>query len=848
MAVKEIKHQTLGDIVRPVNYTLAFEPDMKTFAYSCHERIAVKARKRTKMIKLNAKGLKIKSVVVKEGKKEQQGVFALDEKREELTVGLKEAVIGDVEIKIEFDGTCGDNLEGFYRSKYTANGKDHYILTSQFEAPSARAAFPCFDEPEFKATYDVSFVIERELDAISNMPAKSEKKFDSKRKTVVFQTTPVMSSYLLYLGVGKYDYLEDSKGRVKLRVVTTPGKKKFASMALDFGRKILDAEEQYFGIKFPLPKLDLIAIPDFSAGAMENWGAITFRETALLGDEKLTAEAMKQRIIEVIAHEMVHQWFGDLVTMKWWDDLWLNESFATFMAYRITNDVFPEYKMMVNYYRDTVASAFADDALKSTHPINLPLNTPGEISSAFDHVSYDKGGSVLFMLEDYMGKEIFRKGLQEYLKKHSYKNATKYDLWDALEGAAKEEGLELPISEVMRDWVDQPGYPMLHLSENKEEGGYLVQQKRFTLLNYPLEEEWKVPIHYKSEMNERRLLMDDKNFTIKDGSQWLKLNYGQAGLYRVRYEPEALERIGMLIKEKRLDEIDAWGVDNDLFAMARSGMIPARQYVEFARRYMTDCAYPANVSVSGHLSFVYMMTEGLPYHEESRLASIEFNKAMLSKLGWEKKENESALDTMTRAIAISALGFADDRETVEKANRLFNNFVGGKGDIDTNLRSAIYGIAARSNGSQELFDRFLKMYREEQLPEEKIKALQSIGLMKSPELITRALDTSLMSDKVRLQDSIIVLGSAGSNEKSRPVLLQWMKKNWKTLMATFESAGRMLVYALETLDIYADKNSRKEIDAFFKKKENVRDDIKRPLEQTLERIDVNIKFVEANKN
>jgi len=316
MAVKEAKHQTLGDIARPVNYSLIFEPDMKTFVYSAHETIAVKARKRTKIIKLNARGLTIKSIVVKNGKKEQPGAFELDEKKEELTIKLKEAVMGDAEIKIEFDGTCGDKLEGFYRSKYTFGGKDGYILTSQFEAPSARAAFPCFDEPEFKATYDVSFVIDRGLDAISNMPVKSEKKFDAKRKMVVFQTTPIMSSYLLYLGVGKYDYLEDSKGRVKLRVVTTPGKKKYGQMALQFGRKILDAEEEYFGIKFPLPKLDLIAIPDFSAGAMENWGAITFRETALLGDEKLTAVVVKMRIIEVIAHEMVHQWFGDLVTMN----------------------------------------------------------------------------------------------------------------------------------------------------------------------------------------------------------------------------------------------------------------------------------------------------------------------------------------------------------------------------------------------------------------------------------------------------------------------------------------------------------------------------------------------------
>ena len=847
MAVKVTKHQTLGDIVRPSNYNLVIEPDMNAFSYTAHERITVKARKRTKIVKLNAKGLLIKSVIVKKGKSEQVGAFSLDEKNEELSVRLKEAVVGDAEIAIEFSGNCGDKLEGFYRSKYNLNGKDHYILTSQFEAPSARSAFPCFDEPEFKATYDVTFIIDKNLDAISNMPVKKETKVDAKRKSVTFQTTPLMSSYLLYLGVGKYDYIEDNNGRVKLRVVTVPGKKKLAQMALQFGRKILDAEEEYFGIKFPLPKLDLIAIPDFSAGAMENWGAITFRETYLLGDEKLTAVVVKMRIIEVIAHEMVHQWFGDLVTMKWWDDIWLNESFATFMAYRISDEVFPEYKLMVNYYRDTIATALADDALKSTHAINLPVSTPGEISSAFDHVSYDKGGSVLFMLEDYVGKEVFRQGLQEYLKKNAYKNATKFDLWNSIQNAAKERGLDLPVSEVMSDWVDQPGYPMLSLSENKDEGGYLVEQKRFTLLDFDTEEEWRIPVHYKSEMNERRILLDDKRFTIKDGSQWLKLNYGQSGLYRVRYETEMLGRIGKLIRERRMSDIDSWGVDSDLFALVRSGRIPAHQYVDFVKNYMMECAYPANVSVSGHLSFIYEMTEGLPYNEQARLACIEFNKGILSKLGWEKKEGENMLDIRTRAMAISSLGFADDRETVEKANAMFDSFVSGKGELDTNLRAAVYGIAARSNGSPELFDRFIKMYNEQPLPEEKIKALQSAGLMKSQDLIIKALETSLMPDKVRLQDSIILLNSVGSNIKSRAVLLSWMKKNWKRLMSTYESAGRMLVYALDDLEIYADKNSRKDIDSFFRKKENMRDDIRRELEQVLEKIDANINFVDANR-
>ena len=396
------KHQTLGDNVIPVNYKLCIEPNFKTFKFNGDCTIAVKIKKKTSTVLLNAKELKIKSAAVLSGKKEVRCAFSLDGKLERLSIKTEEPISGAATLRISYQGIHNDKLYGFYRSKYMEGKRERYVMTSQFEAPDARAAFPCFDEPGFKATFDLSLLVDKDMTALSNTPRKSSRKVGS-RKLVTFLTTPKMSTYLLYMGVGKFEAIGDDAGRVRTHVITTPGKKELGKIALDYGKRLLAAEEKYFGIDFPLPKMDLIAVPDFAVGAMENWGAITFREYGFLTDAKQASAGIKQRICEVIAHELVHQWFGDLVTMKWWDDLWLNESFATFMSYKIADTVFPELKMLLNYYETRFPSAFGVDAFKSTHPISVNVNSPEEINSLFDMVSYSKGSTVLNMLEDFVG-------------------------------------------------------------------------------------------------------------------------------------------------------------------------------------------------------------------------------------------------------------------------------------------------------------------------------------------------------------------------------------------------------------------------------------------------------------
>ena len=436
-------------LISKINYDLIFEPLFSNFTFNGKEIISFTASTPIKTLKLNSAELKIKKCYIIKNGKTIHTKYNIDEKKEELSITPEKKINGKVKLCIEFTGTLNDRLLGFYRSQYKDKaGKRKYLATTQFEAADARRAFPCWDEPAVKATFDVSLIVDKTLSAISNMPQKTKKKFGTKT-LVEFERTPVMSTYLLYLGVGEFEFLETKLRNIKIRVVTTRGKKSNAKLSLELTKKFLGEYEKYFGIKYPLPKLDMLAIPDFAAGAMENWGAITFRETILLYDPKTSSTRTKQYIAEVISHEIAHQWFGNLVTMKWWNDLWLNESFATFMATKIVDRFYPEWDYWDQFLDDAMSTAMSLDALKTSHPIDVKVNHPSEIREIFDSISYDKGGCILRMLEHFVGEKNFQKGLQKYLTKHQYDNAQGSDLWNAIGQVAKQ-----PIDKMMKTWIN----------------------------------------------------------------------------------------------------------------------------------------------------------------------------------------------------------------------------------------------------------------------------------------------------------------------------------------------------------------------------------------------------------
>ena len=377
--------------ISQINYDIQFEPIFTNFTFNGIEIITLTTTT-TNTFTLNSAELEIKNCHIIHKGKTIKAKSSLNAKNETLSIKTTKKISGRVKICIEFTGILNDRLLGFYRSKYKDTaGKTKHLATTQFEAADARRAFPCWDEPAVKATFDVSLLVDRHMTAISNMPEKIKKKVNSK-VLVEFERTPIMSTYLLYLGVGEFEFIQDNLRNIKLRVVTTKGNKKKARLSLDLTKKFLSEYEKYFGIKYPLPKLDMLAIPDFAAGAMENWGAITFRETILLYDPKTSSTRTKQYIAEVISHELAHQWFGNLVTMKWWNDLWLNESFATFMATKIVDKFYPEWDLWDQFLDDAMNTAMSLDSLKTSHPIDVDVNHPSEIRSIFESISYDMGG------------------------------------------------------------------------------------------------------------------------------------------------------------------------------------------------------------------------------------------------------------------------------------------------------------------------------------------------------------------------------------------------------------------------------------------------------------------------
>ncbi|MDE1832881.1 MAG: M1 family metallopeptidase [Candidatus Micrarchaeota archaeon] len=843
-------HRTLGDNFTPSNYSLILTPNMKTFRYGGKETISGSIRRRTRSIRLNSSELKLSRATISSSRGSQEATIRENRKESTITLTVPQPVGGEVQVRIEFEGVNNDGMYGFYRSRYTHNGREEYILTSQFEAPSARTAFPCVDEPGFKATFDLELIIDKELTAISNMPVREQVSTLEGKRAVRFQRTPKMSTYLLYMAVGKFESVSTKLGTLPIRVLTVPGKVAYASMALEYAKRFIKFFNEYFGIKFPLPKMDLIAIPDFAAGAMENWGAITFREIVILGDEKISSVAIKQRIAEVIAHELAHQWFGDLVTMRWWNDLWLNESFATYMSYKAMESVYPEWEMDKQYILDTIGTALAADQLKSTHPISVNVNEPAEVDQIFDEISYEKGGSVLSMVEDYVGRDVFREGLHYYLDKHKYSNASKEDLWNAIDYAAKRRGKQLSLSRVVGYWIDNPGYPVIDVDYDGK-GNAAIAQHRFTLL-WPntSKQAWPIPMHYRLNGKESGFrLFDRKKMSIPlNGSDYIKLNYMQKGIYRVKYPEQMLNKLGLMVRSGQLSPVDAWGVENDLYTLARASRIRVEKYLEFVQRYCMDAGYPLNFSVSGHLGTlsVYLRDNKRLYAMLNRI-TIQYHRRILNRLGWRKTATERSTTTMLRALTIKSLGIAGDRETVERIGALFAKRVSdGPTAIEPDIKGAVYGTIA-FRGNLKTFDTMVGLYNGEKLPEEKVRLLSSLGAFSDPMLIRKALAFS-MSKSVRLQDSFSIPAGVASNPVGKSMIWAFTKSNWRGFMGKYEPATHMLGRFMDNLFSIDDARTREEIRRFFSNRANMRPDVKRPFAQVLEFTDINVRFLEHNSD
>jgi len=822
------------DMFQPVNYELIFEPDLKKFTFQGQERIKFKVLKPTNKIILNAAELKIKDCFVEyKNQKVVPQKFIVDNDKELLTINLGQKISEDVELFLNFSGELNNKLAGFYRSQYFVKGKGKFLATTQFEPADARRAFPCWDEPEAKASFDITIIVDNSLIALSNMPIKKVRSVKGK-KIFIFQRTPVMSTYLVYLLAGEFEFLQDKLGKTLIRMVTTPGRKSEGKVALEFAKKFLKYYEDYFQIKYPLPKLDLIALPDFPEGAMENWGAITFRESELLFDPKISGVSTTQAIAEVIAHEFVHQWFGDLVTMKWWNDLWLNESFATFMAYKSIDSFYPEFDMWSNFLSRWTTSGLDLDALKSSHPIEVKVSSPGEIGEIFDHISYAKGASVLRMLENYLGSENFQNGLKKYLVRYRHGSATTDNLWSALSDVSKK-----PVKKIMDSWVKQQGYPIVEAS--KISSHLFLTQKRFLLEPKPDSTQWFIPISIKDGENTQKLLFDKHEMKVEQEFNDPKLNVDQTGFYRVKYSKDLLEKMRHLVASKKIGKIDRFGIENDLFHMCIAGEMHPDEYLSFISSYRNEDEYLVLSDIAGNLSFLYFLTFGKEYQKKVVEFSKTFFRRIFNKYGWKPNEGERFTDPLLRSMAIGALGKFGDENILGTAKQKFEEFVKNSDSLDPNLRSVVYRLAAWQ-GSMETFKQLTALYKKTQNQDEQTRFLVALGNFRDEKILNETLKFSMTKD-VRSQDLYVPSAVVGGNPYGKHLVLPWMKKNWKILtkMYTGGSLSR-LRRIIESLDGLTQMKDEKEAKEFFKK--NLVKGTEMTVAQTLETIRINAKFLE----
>ena len=819
--------------VFPINYELEFEPDFKKFSFNGKEKILIETSRPLDRIILNAAELQIKRCLISWKDKVIKPKIIINEKKEELALILPQKIYGKAFLEIDFVGNLNDKLVGFYRSKYKYKGKERYLATTQFEAADARRAFPCWDEPEAKASFDVSLLVDKNLSAISNMPVKQKKSAGSKT-LYKFYKTPVMSTYLLYLGVGDFEYIQNKLGKTVIRIITTRGKKNQGRLSLEFTKQFLSYFQKYFKIAYPLPKLDMIAIPDFAAGAMENWGAITFRETILLYDPKTSSTETKQHIAEVIAHELAHQWFGNLVTMKWWNDLWLNESFATFMATKAVDSLYPNWDFWDQFLISEMTGGLSLDSLKSSHPIDVKVKSPADVRQIFDEISYNKGGSVLMMLENFIGQDNFRRGLHSYLKKHEYSNATTENLWDSLGSASRQ-----PVRQMMNTWVRQIGYPII---ETKIVDSKLrLTQKRFRLENNGKDRSgnWIIPLSIRiGKKVVSRLMQGPITITLKEN--WCKVNDGQKGFYRVRYDDNILNSLGKLIEEKTLSNVDRWSIHHDLFALCLSNQISLEKYLNFVEHYGKEEDYVVLTDIISSLNFLYMLLSKEKIGPEIKKYNLQFFSGVFQRLGWDPIKGEKSTNALLRNQIVTSLGKLEDEEIVNEAKIRFSNFL-KTGLLNPDLRSAVYSVIAW-NGDSSTYQKMLNIYRKAPTQEEMVRVLGALASFQDTGLLSKTLRFTL-SKEVRSQNLFQPISKMVTNPEGKDLVWPWIKKNWLGIVLRFGVGNPLLNRIIGSVSIESDLQKEKEIRRFYTRHHVPGTEMK--IAQTLERIRINARFVKG---
>ena len=795
--------------VTPERYELKLTPDLTTWTFTGDEKISIHVHEPVREIILNAAELELHAVSLQTADgKVREGRVNLDTENERATLSFGEPVpAGRGDLQIQFSGILNDKLHGFYRSTYKgADGQDKPLASTQFESTDARRAFPCWDEPAFKAVYQVTLVVDEKLTAISNARVVRENALPGNKKAVVFADSMKMSTYLVAFIVGEFEATAPVMvGNAPLRVCAVPGKKHLATFAVDIGKASLEHFSAYYGIAYPGDKLDLIAIPDFASGAMENLGAITFRETALLVDADRATRTELERVADVVSHENAHMWFGDLVTMKWWNGLWLNEAFATFMEMLAVDAWKPEWRRW-DSFTVSRAAAMQVDGLKSTRPIEFPVERPEEAAGMFDILTYEKGASVLRMLEQYLGAEAFRDGIRLYLRRHAYANAETTDLWDALEESTKE-----PVRALMDTWIFQAGYPLI--SVEKGPRGLRLNQQMFRYLQNGSDQErkWHVPIFLragtKTGVIEKTILLADGEQTVELGDtvEWAVVNAGGHGFYRVRYGADLFDSLkhGLQV---RLSAVERFGLVNDTWASTLAGLTSLIDYLSLIDLLSdeNDVNVWTTVIGSGH-HLERILDDPQCATLAKRLRTLL--GPAVARFGWTPRQGESDLESQLRGDLINALGtLGDDKGCQERARELFALYEKSPDIVERNLIPALIAIVAHT-GTAADYDKFYGRFKNAQTPQEETRFLFALANFRLPELIDRTLDLTI-NGEVRTQNSPYLMRGILLNKPARVKAWVFMKAHWEEMLRQYpdNAIPRMCegIVGLATAELEAD--------------------------------------------
>jgi len=775
--------------IRPEVYDLRLEPDLPRAIFRGEEVVTLKLDIPTGEIRLHALELEISQAWIERDGSRLDAVIEMVPRLEQAVLRFSKVLdAGRCLLHVTFSGILNDKLHGFYRSSYRdADGATHIVAATQFEATDARRAFPCWDEPALKARFRATLIVDETLAAISNGGVVSERSLGDGRKEVVFRETIPMSTYLVAFIVGEFEATDPVDAGTPMRVAYVPGKSGLTHWARQIGVFSLRFFADYYELPYPGDKLDLIAIPDFASGAMENLGAITFRETALLIDENTASRAELERVADVVSHENAHMWFGDLVTMKWWNGIWLNEAFATFMEMLAVDQWKPGWKRWESFSLSRTA-AMAIDGLSATRPIEFTVRTPEDARAMFDVLTYEKGAAVLRMLEQYLGAEVFRRGIALYLKRYRYGNTETGDLWDALE-----ESSEQPARKMMDSWIFQPGFPIIEVDRPPDGTGLRLHQRRFFFLQQPeaATQTWHIPVMVRARCDGKivvkKLLMTGPDATLElpEPFEYALLNEGGHGFYRVAYSPELLAALASNLDA--LKPVERYGLVSDTWSATVAGLKPVDEFVAFAHLFRDESDINVWRAFSSAFHYLAMIIDDT---DRPALAATVRSIAApaFARLGWEPQRDDDELRRQLRGSLASLLGtLGEDHEVGARAADLYARYRQHPEAVDRDVVPALIAILAH-NGDAARFQNFNQYFKLAKTPQEEQRYLFALTGFGDPALLAQAMEMTL-NGEVRTQNAPYMMHSLLLNPACRYAAWDFVKRNWETMCDRFPDSA-----------------------------------------------------------